>query len=124
IFEMEELDSFRENENYEENFIEILDGDNNILGIVENKLHKESFYKGIPVKTYKKNILISEKSFIDIVSADPTKKKIYSQWMLNTLIRFFKDDKIDEGKRFILEDLPQARSFLETFDGLKKTKQF
>ena len=51
--------------------------------------------------------------FNKMVDADPSKNKMYTQWMLNTFIRHIKIGEVDEAKRFFSEDLPLAEEYLK-----------
>jgi hypothetical protein len=44
--------------------------------------------------------------------------------MIKTIIKFCKEDKIEEVRRFICEDLQIAHKFLGLFDELKRKKIF
>lgn len=125
VFEMEELDDIRNVENYENFNIEIMDFDNkNVLAIISSVITKKSEYEGEIVLRIKKSVRFSEIAFIDIISADPTPKKFYSQWMLKTVERQLKDNDFDGARRFMCEDLHQANEFLGLFDEMKKKKTF
>ena len=60
--------------------------------------------------------------FNKMVDADPSKNKMYTQWMLNTFIRHIKSGEIDEAERFFSEDLPLAEEYLKIFEKNKRKK--
>lgn len=65
--------------------------------------------------------------FSDIIAADPTPNHICVQWMLNVFTRFMKlEDKKSwaAALRFVEEDLPQAREYLELFEQHKRKQKF
>lgn len=69
------------------------------------------------------NIYIRESGFKILESTDPTKKKIYLQWLCQVFIKLIKTD-IKEATRFITEDLSGLYDDLKLFDSIKKTKIF
>lgn len=62
--------------------------------------------------------------FNKMVDADPSKNKMYTQWMLNTFIRHIKSGEIDEAERFFSEDLPLAEEYLKIFEKNKRKNKF
>ena len=67
---------------------------------------------------------ISFDVFDKMVSADPTKNKMYTQWMLTTFTRYIKNGETDEAERFYTEDLPLAEDYLKIFEKNKRKKKF
>tara|TARA_R110000796_G_scaffold11198_4_gene37365 strand:+ start:9198 stop:10787 length:1590 start_codon:yes stop_codon:yes gene_type:complete len=67
---------------------------------------------------------VSEKVFLDIVAADPTKKKVYVQWMLTMFTRLIKESEFSEAIRFVTEDLLMAKDYLDLFHKNKTKKIF
>ena len=62
--------------------------------------------------------------FNKMVDADPSKNKMYTQWMLNTFTRHIKNGETDEAERFFSEDLPLAEEYLKIFEKNKRKKRF
>jgi hypothetical protein len=73
---------------------------------------------------YRKHVSVCYDIFVDMLQADPTNNKMYLQWMLNTLTRLIKDERIDSAIQFATEDLPQAREYIELFESNKRKKRF
>jgi hypothetical protein len=74
-----------------------------------------------------KKISVSSSVFANMITADPTEKKIYLQWLLNVFVRHLKSDKetdIKKAFRFVSEDLPQANKYLKIFEENKRKKKF
>ncbi|NIQ13911.1 MAG: hypothetical protein GTO02_05755, partial [Candidatus Dadabacteria bacterium] len=71
-----------------------------------------------------KDVFVSYETFYNIVTSDPTKQKIFIQWMLNTFSKLLKNGEIREAERFVEEDLPQAKQYLELFEANKRKKLF
>ena len=71
-----------------------------------------------------KDIHIHENVLQNMVQHDPTKNKIYVQWMLTTFVRLIKNDNINEANRFISEDLAQSTEYLRLFEENKNKKMF
>ena len=67
---------------------------------------------------------VSSLVFNMMVESDPTKNKMYTQWMLNVFIRHIKNGEHDEAERFFSEDLPLAKEYLILFDRNKRKKKF
>ena len=57
-----------------------------------------------------------------MLGSDPTKKKKYTQWMLEIFTRLLKDSKYSDAYRFVCEDLPLATEYLTLFEQHKKKK--
>jgi len=62
--------------------------------------------------------------FNNMVLSDPSKNKMYTQWMLNTFQRYLKTGNIEEALRFVTEDLPLAKDYLRLFEANKRKKKF
>lgn len=70
-------------------------------------------------------VSISEKLFTSMLIADPTKNKVYLQWMLTNFVRIIKnEDNIDAAIRFADEDLGIANKYLKLFESNKRKKKF
>jgi hypothetical protein len=67
---------------------------------------------------------VSVDVFNNMVMADPTKNKIYVQWMLTTFTRYIKDNDLPHAIRFGCEDLPLASEYLDLFHKNKNKKIF
>lgn len=67
---------------------------------------------------------VHENVFVNMVQSDPTVNKIYVQWMLSVFTNYLKKGHETLAKRFACEDLPQAKEYLELFDGNKYKKAF
>jgi len=106
-------------------FTNITGGDSDEVYFIINKLTND--------------IIISRPVLDLLVSADPTIKKVYSQWIMNCLnkilrVHFTNDLTVYNLERnlfntkgaltFLNEDLPQVFKYLTIFDQLKKTKIF
>jgi hypothetical protein len=73
-----------------------------------------------------KNVSISFDIFTKIIEADPTPNKSCVQWMLNVFTRLIKSggSNIHVAIRFVVEDLPQASSYITLFESNKRKKRF
>jgi len=74
-----------------------------------------------------KKVSVCSDIFSEMISADPTKNKMYLQWMLNLFARLIKDGKEQNKEaaiRLVSEDLPQANQYLTLFDENKRKKKF
>jgi hypothetical protein len=73
-----------------------------------------------------KQISISFEVFTNIIEADPTPNKSCVQWMLNVFTRLVKSggSSIQVAIRFVVEDLPQASSYITLFESNKRKKRF
>jgi hypothetical protein len=92
--------------------------------LMTKTVKKRSNYEGKDTISFKTTIKIHEDTFISMVQADPTKNKIYLQWLLEVFVRLIKSGKIDEAKRFINEDLPSAHEHFKIFEANKRKKLF
>jgi hypothetical protein len=72
----------------------------------------------------KKKVSIAYHVFKEMVDSDLTTNKQYTQWMLTTYNRFLKEDDIASSRRFVEEDLPLAKEYLDIFDSNKRKKKF
>lgn len=119
VFEdLEEEINKLEKEGFENEVISKSDG--STIGILSTKTRPNGKI------TY--NISIFIDVFTEMISADPTSKKLYVQWMLTTLSRYIKNTGDDEamirGIRLVEEDLPLAGDYLKVFEENKKKKDF
>lgn len=76
---------------------------------------------------FTKNISISLDVFSDVISADPTPNKSFVQWMLTIFTRFLKkgdSSSIQMAINFVVEDLPQANTYLTLFEANKRKNKF
>jgi hypothetical protein len=73
-----------------------------------------------------KYISVSVDVFSDIIKADPTPNKSCVQWMLNVFTRLIKSggSGIDSAIRFVVEDLPQASTYILLFESNKRKSKF
>jgi hypothetical protein len=73
-----------------------------------------------------KQISISFDVFTDIIEADPTPNKSCVQWMLNVFTKLVKSGGANTqvAIRFVVEDLPQASSYITLFESNKRKKRF
>ena len=78
-------------------------------------------YKGNKSKV---RVDISFDVFNKMVDADPSRNKMYTQWMLNTFTRYIKSGEYSEAERFFSEDLPLAKDYLRLFESNKRKKKF
>jgi hypothetical protein len=86
-----------------------------ILSTIENKKNRTLV-----------KLSICSSIFAEIIIADPTENKSYSQWILNLFARLLKDsnNSIDIAIRLVEEDLPQANKYLQLFEENKRKKKF
>lgn len=73
-----------------------------------------------------KNISVSIDVFSSIIQADPTPNKSCVQWMLNVFSRLIKSggSSIESAIRFVVEDLPQASTYISLFEANKRKNKF
>jgi hypothetical protein len=69
------------------------------------------------------SVMVFEDVFVDIVQADPTEHKEYTQWMLETFVRLVKVDT-EKAIQFIKEDLWLATDYLNIFHSVKHKPKF
>jgi len=99
--------------------------DNEIIyGLLDSVVSKTTIYNGSETISYKKKVHIHEGIFSAMVVADPTKNKIYLQWMLSVFTKLIKSGKNSDAIRFGAEDLPQANMYLKLFDTNKRKRLF
>ena len=91
------------------------DNDAKPLAILSYKENKERSVR---------NISVSLGVFSDIISADPTPNKSCVQWMLNVFVRYIKSNNTELAIRFVLEDLPQAKEYINLFESNKRKNKF
>jgi hypothetical protein len=97
----------------------IFSGDGTILAILSSKVNEKD--------RLLKSVSVCSDVFASMISSDPTKNKMYLQWMLNVFIRFIKDGSdisLSSAIRFVVEDLPQANLYLQLFEDNKRKKKF
>lgn len=85
------------------------------------------FVSGEPILLFDQNTgleFISESAFRILIKTDPTKKKLYVQWLTQILINYLKISDHVHMVRMLNEDMNQINSSLNLFDQLKKTKIF
>lgn len=78
----------------------------------------------IDASKQKARVDVSLVVFNKMVNADPSKNKMYTQWMLEVFTRYIKDGEYDEAERFFTEDLPLAEEYLNIFEKNKRKKKF
>lgn len=73
-----------------------------------------------------KNVSVTLDVFSDIIKADPTPNKSCVQWMLNVFTRLIKSGSsgIGPATRFVVEDLPQASTYITLFEANKRKAKF
>lgn len=94
-------------------------GDGTVLAILSSKINEKD--------RLLKSVSISSDVFASMISSDPTKNRMYLQWMLNVFTRFIKDGSetsLSSAIRFVVEDLPQANLYLQLFEDNKRKKKF
>jgi hypothetical protein len=82
--------------------------------------------EGEPIAYFKgpkKQIKLTPETYQAFVAADPSRNKEYVQWIIDVFKKEI-DHDLENAKRFVGEDLPQATEALETFDKVKKTRLF
>ena len=124
------LDKATDGENEQEDFE---DGDRPAGGMTQSKEKVEPIqdqHNGLDIayivtnKKGKSKVVLTDEIFNDIVEADPSTKKEFVQWIITVFLRHLKDGDVDQAIRFISEDLPEAREFLEVFEKVRKKKTF
>lgn len=92
---------------------------NEIIAIISTKANEKN--------RLLKKVSVSSDVYAKMIIADPTENKIYLQWMLNVFSQLLKDDtdaSINSAIRFVLEDLPQANTYLGLFENNKRKQKF
>lgn len=103
-----------EKENYE---VQTIYYEQNVIALVSSKVNNKD--------RIIKKVSVCMDVFSEMIAADPTKNKMYVQWMLNMFSRFMKDVKSQVyGIRLVGEDLPQAEMYLKLFEDNKRKKKF
>tara|TARA_B100000925_G_scaffold124428_2_gene92525 strand:- start:5945 stop:7390 length:1446 start_codon:yes stop_codon:yes gene_type:complete len=98
-------------------------GDIVIALICVQEVSKKSS-SGETIVKLSKGIRVAYSVFKSMLSSDPTKKKKYTQWMLEVFSRLLKESKYSDADRFVTEDLPLATEYLTLFEHHKKKKLF
>ena len=99
--------------------------DHKVLSFIQIEEIKKTRKDGTEKIKTKKNIHISGDLFNTMVKADPSKNKMYTQWMLTVFNRLLQDNKTHlEAIRFAEEDLPLASEYLEIFEKNKRKSNF
>jgi hypothetical protein len=88
-----------------------------IIGIIS-----ERYKSGTLKKVYKFNIELTILG--RMISADPSKNKMFIQWMLKVFMTLLKTGKHVEAIRFACEDLPMAKEYLVIFESNKRKVLF
>lgn len=105
--------------------VRMVEGHNdNVIAYVFTNTTMKVDNNGKEIIKTKYNLLISDTIFNAMVSADPTKNKINTQWMLNVFSGLLKEGEDFEAVRFAEEDLPQAEEYLQIFEANKRKKKF
>tara|TARA_Y100000385_G_scaffold279813_1_gene329953 strand:- start:51 stop:1493 length:1443 start_codon:yes stop_codon:yes gene_type:complete len=97
--------------------------DNTIFALLSHKSinSKDGFLSDIKQDI---RVDVSLSVFKMMIDSDPSKNKMYTQWMLNVFTRHIKNGKYDEAERFFNEDLPLAEEYLKIFEKNKRKKKF
>lgn len=112
--ELQKKISCFEKENYE---VQTVYYEQNVIALVSSKVNNKD--------RIIKKVSVCMDVFSEMIAADPTKNKMYVQWMLNMFSRFMKDVKSQVyGIRLVGEDLPQAEMYLKLFEDNKRKKKF
>lgn len=83
------------------------------------------FFKMVKFKKrLKTKIIISEKVLDLIIDSDPTNNKENVDWMLSVFINLVKKSEYLESERFINEDIPLAKEYLDIFIKNKRKRIF
>lgn len=99
--------------------------DETVIALICLKKVIKKLSNGEKVVKITKSIRIGYSVFKSVLDSDPTKKKKYTQWMLDIFTRLIKDDNtLGEAIRFVSEDLPLANEYLTLFEENKKRKIF
>ncbi len=103
---------------------DIIGSSGNIIGLESLIENIKVDGAGNKITKIKKTISVSFDVFSEMVKSDPTKNKQHTQWMLDTFIRLLKDSNYSDAVRFVEEDLPLAKEYLEIFEQNKKKRKF
>lgn len=90
--------------------------DEDILFILSTKLNEKD--------RLLKKVSINSDIFAEMILADPTDNKTCLQWMLNLVVSLVKNSEIETAIRLVLEDLPQANTYLVLFEDNKRKAKF
>ena len=96
------------------------------ISIGKNDLEPIIGLEGEPIAYFrgpKKQIKLTPETYEAFVAADPSRNKEYVQWIIDVFKKEIVHD-LENAKRFVGEDLPQATEALDTFDKVKKTRLF
>ena len=116
VFDVDDFDNiFKSLEKHNDNICVISSDINEVLGI---------YYYNDNSGKLKDGFMVSNHVFDSMVNSDPTKNKMYTQWMLNVFKRLVRGNKVDDAIRFVSEDLPLAKDYLELFDSNKRKRKF
>ena len=69
-------------------------------------------------------IYISAEVFTNMIEADPTDQKMYTQWMLSVFTNLIKKGDTRAASNFVNEDLGAAKEYLTLFEGNKRKVKF
>lgn len=98
---------------------------NEVISFIEKTEVKKIKKDGTEKIKIRKKIHISDVLFKTMVNADPSSKKVYTQWMLTVFNRLLNDTSThSDAIRFVEEDLPLANEYLLIFEQNKKKKIF
>ena len=75
-------------------------------------------------KKGKETIKLTDQTFNDIVSSDPTSNKQYVQWIINVFLKHIAEGDEEAAIRFVSEDLSEVNEYLGVFDKVKNKKLF
>jgi hypothetical protein len=96
----------------------------NLLAILLTSEVSKVDSNGDEILKFKKVVYIASSVFDLMVESDPSKNKMYTQWMLNVFTKLIKNGDVDDAVRFAREDLPLAKEYLEIFEANKRKKRF
>lgn len=126
---MKRLNFLREKFNVipSEDFKKLSSDEENPLHYIEDAFGYKEFEDSLVIS-------LSETLFLKLVDADPTKNKMYVQWLLNIFIHKVQKHSntdavsilnlVSSPMIFINEDLPKTRENLELFEANKRKKRF
>tara|TARA_R100000908_G_scaffold25664_2_gene11774 strand:+ start:2638 stop:4122 length:1485 start_codon:yes stop_codon:yes gene_type:complete len=104
---------------------EAFDLDGNQLNPNVSKITEEGYgVTNIQCGNQKPRVDIPFNVFNKMVNSDPSKNKMYTQWMLNVFTRYIKNGEYNEAEMFFSEDLPLAKDYLKIFEKNKRKKKF
>ena len=87
---------------------------------------KFSEFKNFRIKGKKPEeiIYISAEVFSNMIEADPTEQKMYTQWMLSVFTNLIRKGDTRAASNFVNEDLGAAKEYLTLFEGNKRKVKF